>query len=293
MSEWIKLDRASLPEPHEPLWHELESAKSEAPFMRDSFYLLQEACQWTIAVSCLHPADPTNRNQAILRGLTVRLSKLARLTVRELASKEVFQQLGLSRSVLETIATITYLLQDEGDGNRYDRYVMNSLVAERELLLNIQSNIAERGGESWDIEERMKRSIASTAKAGGVEDVTSLPGRKQIGYPNAEARVRLLGESAYGMYRMGSTEIHGDWTDLYRNHLTYNGSQFACRHDEYEVRPQVPLAIAGLIIRVVGGGLSQITGIPDASDFFGPYFRNLDDRIVRTDGLHERLLSEQ
>jgi hypothetical protein len=160
--------------------------------MEAAFHLLRETTHWFIIVSGLKPQDPTRRNDAILQGLLVRQCKLLRLALRELHAEETFQQLSVLRAGIETLATLVYLIGDDGNGDRFDQYVMNSLVAERELLADVQKNVERRDGEVWPIEERMKRSIAKTAKAAGIEDVSKLPGRARIGYPSAEARIKLL-----------------------------------------------------------------------------------------------------
>nr|MDT0666379.1 hypothetical protein [Micromonospora sp. DSM 115978] len=111
-----------------------------------------------------------------------------RLTLRELNERETFQQLSISRDAIETLATFLYLIGDDGTGLRFDQYVMNSLVAERELIKDIERNIEQRGGDIQPIEERMKNSVTAAAKAAGIDDVSELPSRKSIGYPSAEAR---------------------------------------------------------------------------------------------------------
>ncbi|WP_141698387.1 DUF5677 domain-containing protein [Streptomyces lushanensis] len=154
-------------------------------------------------------------------------------------------------AAIETLATPVCLIGDDGNGDRFDQYVMNSLVAERELLADVQKNVERRDGEVWPIEERMKRSIAKTAKAAGIEDVSKLPGRARIGYPSTEARIKLLGPNAYLAYRMGSVEVHGEWNGLYRNHSPLEGLQFSPNVNGLHVRPQIPLTLVMLSLTVI------------------------------------------
>ncbi|KIF69441.1 hypothetical protein HY68_13970 [Streptomyces sp. AcH 505] len=214
-----------------------------------------------------------------------------RLTLRELNSKETFQQLSVYRDAIETLATFVYLVGDDGTGARFDQYVMNGLIAERELLQDVKKNIKARNGEVWPIEERMKRSIAATAMAAGIDNVSKLPGRAKIGYPSAEERIKLLGPNVYLGYRMGSVETHGDWHDLYRNHLTFEDGEFLPNLSSYEARPQVPLSLVRLTMRVTLENLDYLVLDRDVSSSFRPLLESLVRRACEVDDLHESFLA--
>lgn len=290
--EYVEISDNDWPDCYGPEWEKLSSSNTESPFMEASFYLLREAMHWTAIISGLRPSSPFDRNRAIVRGLIVRLTKLMRLTVRELSSGEAFQQLSISRDIIETIATLLYLLGDEGAGERFDQYVMNSLVAERKLLQDIQRNIKRRDGEVLPIEERMKRSIAKTAKAADIDDVSKLPARSKIGFPTAEARVRLLGPNAYASYRMGSVETHGDWNDLFRNHLSYDGKEFSPNLDSLHIRPQVPLMLVILSMTVITEKIGDIINDEAGAKFILPQLKDLLHRAQRVNELHEHFLQQ-
>lgn len=268
----------------------LKRATTESPYMEAAFYLLREATPWFSIVAALKPTAPLTRNDAILRGLLVRTCKLLRLTLRELRERETFQQLSVSRDTIETLATLVYLIGDDGTGVRFDQYIMNSLVAERELLRDIQRNIRDRNGETWSIEERMKRSIAATAKAAGIDDVSQLPGRTRIGYPSAEERIKLLGPSVYIGYRMGSVETHGDWNDVYRNHLSFDDGEFTPNLGSYDVRPQIPLMLVKLSITVLLDNIERLVPDETTARFLEPLLGDLVRRAADVDALHEGFL---
>lgn len=261
--------------------------------MEAAFYLLKEGMHWFVILSGLKPPTSFGRNDAILRGLVVRQCKLLRLALRELSSKETFQQLSISRDAIETIANLLYLIRDDGTGARFDQYVMNSLVAERELLQDVEKNVKRRDGEAWPIEERMKRSVEATAKAAGIDDVSKLPGRSRIGYPSAEERIKLLGPNAYIGYRMGSVETHGDWNDLYRNHLTFEDGQFAPNLRSFEVRPQVPLMLVVLSLTVVLENIERLVPEQEVAQFLRSLLEDLLRRTCEVDDLHEQLLQSK
>lgn len=134
---YAELTHDDLLEPYQPEWSVLECSNKEGPFNEAGFYLLRELAQITALIASLYPSVPLDRDRAILRGLVMRLAKLLRLTVRELSQGETFQLLSVQRAILEAIGTLKYLIDDQ-DGSRFDQFVMNGLIAERELLLTIQ-----------------------------------------------------------------------------------------------------------------------------------------------------------
>lgn len=280
-----------LPVAYQPNFEELKEATSEAPYMEIAFYLLREATHWLTILAALKPPSPLKRNDAILRGLVVRVCKLLRLTLRELHSKETFQQLSVNRDAIESLATLVYLVGDDGSGARFDQYVMNSLIAERQLLQDIQKNVKARNSEAWPIEERMKRSIAATAIAAGIDDVSNLPGRAKVGYPSAEERIKLLGPNVYLGYRMGSVETHGDWNDLYRNHLTFEDGEFSPNLSSYEIRPQVPIGLVRLTMMVMLENLDYLILDKGVAQYFRPLLKDLVRRASEVDDLHEHFLA--
>lgn len=287
--KYTALAQGDLLEPYKPKWEILESTSSEAPFLEAGFYLLRELAQLIVLIASLQPEVPLDRNRAVNRGLLMRLAKLLRLMVRELAAEECFQQLSVFRAVLETVATLKYLLDDDGTGDRFDQYIMDSLIVERELLKEIQSNVDKRDGATLYIEERMRRSIKATADAAGVTDVAALPGRSKVGFPSAEFRVRLLGPSAYVAYRTGSSETHGGWNDLFRNHLNYDGESFSPNPDGLHVRPQTSLSPVTLVASFLVSNPSLIE--PEAQSYLGTRLQDLVTRTDRVTKLHEELLS--
>jgi hypothetical protein len=129
--------------------------------------------------------------------------------------------MAITRQVLETATNIIYLLR--GGDERYDAFVFDSLIAERELADIIRTNIETRGGEALPIEERMLGSITATA-AGARVDLDSIPSKSKNNWPSIVIRLRDLGlEDLYVVFRLGSTAIHGGWPDIYLHHLDDKG----------------------------------------------------------------------
>lgn len=268
---------------------ELATIDSESEFLRLSFELVKETAHWMTLLGGLVPAEPLDLNRAIIRGHTVRLAKLSRALMREIVADEPTQQLVLVRQILETAATLAYLL-DDTDGARYTAYVHDGLVAEREMVKEITTNIANRE-EALEIEQRMLRSIQKTASAAGISDVTQLPGRRTIGFPSAEERLQLISDTAYVAYRGSSAEVHGTWSNLLRDHLTVaDDGHFEPNLTSVDMRPQAPLTVTVMLTSLYADTIDRHVS-PGQAEFFEAALRDLCTRAHRVDTAHELLLN--
>ena len=278
---------ATLPPSFMPDWTALQSARNEDPFMHAAVELLKESGTIALLAAGIIPSEPHQRDAAVRCGLLVRLGKLVRLVLVDTCDAGGGQQLGLSRQMLETAAALLYLVDDE-DGSRHHAFVEDSLVAERELLADINQRQACDPGDPWPIEERMRRSIADSAAAAGVQDISTLPGRAKIGWPSVQQLVESLGPTAYGAYRMGSSQIHPNWHDIFRNHLQEVDGGFVPRFDAGSLRPQPLLAGALLTVLATEAYLKRRPAAEVSS--FDALLDDLKDRLERIDGLHEQFI---
>lgn len=273
------------PERYIPDWYNLENAKKEGVFGEASFELLKEAGVYSILVSGLIPKKPHQRNNAILCALALKASKLTKAIIAMTSHLGGDRQLALIRELIEALSILNYLLDDEEDGARFDKFINDSLVSEREFLKAIRSNISMRSS-TLPVEESMMRSIDSTARAAGIEDLTQIPSRKEIGWPNAELLIAQISSELYLSYRAGSSVIHTQWHDLLSNHLIQlsNGT-FEPDFDDPPVRPQ-PLYGAGLILILVLREYLTKT-YPEALEQFEEKLNDLHERFIRVVQLHD------
>lgn len=283
----VELTDDLLPIKFEVAEAELQNIDNESEFLHISFELLKELSHWLVILTGVVTDEPLGLNAAIVRGHTVRLMKITRTMVREMIQDEPDQQLALVRELLETVATLAYLL-DDTDGSRCQAYIQDSLVAERETMKEVTANISNRG-EAIAIEQRMLRSIERTAAAAGIADVGKLPGRKTIGWPSVEDRIKLLGPTAYVAYRSASSEVHGTWSNLYRNHLTTVEGGFTANLKSTRIRPQPPLAAVAVLCRVYLDTLDRHVPV-EYIDFFAAPLRDLSERAEMVDRAHETWL---
>lgn len=293
MSEHEELDLNSIRR-YEVDFDTLTRAASEDEFLRVSFELLRESTQLLVAVAGTLDQDHVEgftRNEAILVGHLIRMSKLMRAVIAGIADEHGGdQQMQLTRQFLDSASIIKYLLQDKTDVSRFDAYVFDSLVGEKEFMKNIREQIALRGGEKWDIEERMERSVQQTFMSAGVTE-DEIPSRKKINWPNAQTRLALLGPAAYSAYRIGSGMIHGSWYDIERHHLERvdgNDGNFFPYTDPMPERPQPLFSMALLAVLVAQEYVFEC--IPEAVALYEGRFTDLIERLDRADGLHEAYL---
>lgn len=278
---------ATLPRAFVPDWPVLESATSEHPFMHAAVELLKESGTIALLAAGIIPIAPHQRDAAIRCGLLVRLGKLVRLMLADTCDVGGGQQLALSRQMFETAAALLYL-GDDDDGSRHQAFVEDSLVAERELLADVDRQQAGRSDGPWPIEDRIRRSIINSATAAGVQDVSALPGRARIGWPSVQQLAQPLGPTAYGAYRMGSSQIHPNWHDILRNHLREVDGGFVPAFDLGSPRPQ-PLLTAALLTVLATEAYLKKRPYAEAS-LFDARPDELKDRLERVDGLHEHFI---
>jgi hypothetical protein len=272
------------PAEYSPNWEALQSAKSEDVFGEAAFELFKETGILTTLAASLIPSEPMNRDDAILCGLLVKACKLGKAIVAMSAHLGSDRQLALFRELIEALATLRYLLNDPGDGSRFGAYVLNSSVAERELLKVIERNVADRGTE-LPIEASMTRSLQNTTASAGIGDASTVPGKKRIGWPSAETLVNELGGDVYLAYRGGSSVLHSQWADLMRNHLvrTEDG-HFTPNFDEPAPRPQPLYAGATLLIITIDRYLTKVR--PEALELFRTHLSSLEERLQQVAQMH-------
>lgn len=284
-----------LPAPRIVDYRSMNEATAEEPFTREGFELLKDAAIVLAAVAGLRTsthASGLKRNHAIVVGHYARSIKLMKSLVRQVSDGHGGdQQISINREFMDSLSTVMYLLGDPGDGSRFDSYVMDSLVAEREFLKDVRTQIAGREDVALPIEERIRRSIQDTLKAAGVKE-EEIPSRKKNGWPTAQARLELLGPTAYAAYRTGSGAVHGSFNDIYKHHLVQLDDGFEIELRPQRFRPQPLLSMA----------LLSLTTLDDYSRIFlgAPLPAGLASRrsellttLYRVDELHEQWLNER
>ncbi len=147
---------------------EIKKFDSEDQFMSLAVELLKEVGQITALLSCTYRLDQYGnprkweRNEAILGGLMVRISKLQLALLDQICQKRLEIAFIIDRCLSESLINLKYLLQRDND-NLFDEYIEYSLREEKRLLKRIEENITKRGHE-LPIESRMIDSIRQAFK---------------------------------------------------------------------------------------------------------------------------------
>ncbi len=161
-----------LPEEYIPNWNEIAKAKNENIHGKASFELLKEAGIICTQVSAIIPDNEYTRDEAIVYALLVKIAKLLKAIIAMTAHLEGDRLLVLFRELIEAMAILNYLLEDS-DGSRFDKYILNSLIVEREFARKIAVN-QKTNKDREKIETSMLRSIERTAKHAGVDESLSI-----------------------------------------------------------------------------------------------------------------------
>lgn len=290
-----RCDADFLPPLHEVNFADLDSATSEESFVREGFELLKESSVLLTAVAGLRGeahAAGLHRDHAIVVGHYARMIKLMKSLIRQVSDGHGGdQQIAINREYLDSVSTVMYLLADSADGTRFTAYVMDSLIAEREILKEVREQIALRGDAVLPIEERINRSIAETLAAAGVRE-EEIPSRRSNGWPGAKVRIELLGPVAYTAYRAGSGAVHGTFADIYKNHLdeTPGGFEIELRPQPFRPQPLLSMGLLGLLTLGEYSTKFLDTNLPEALASRG---RALVALLRRVDEAHERFLTER
>jgi hypothetical protein len=293
---YVPVDDDIFPKPYNPDWEALKVATSESKFSEASFYLLSEAAQLVLVIASTKPHTPiTNRNEAVLLGLVVKVAKLTKCILRDASEGEIEQQLSMMRELIESMANLRWLMNDDGMGERYAMFIEAGLGAEKSMLATIDKNIEKRGGDALHIEKRMVVSITDTLKAAGIDDVGTVRSGKQLakqGFPKIEKRIEELGETAYFAYRGSSASVHTTWSDLFKHHLNYDGKEFEPDLKPPRRRPQTLTSAVALICGVLPEYVDYMFDEP-AKQHILPLLDDLGKRVARLTDAHEGYLKNR
>jgi len=277
---------------------EIKKFDSEEKYMSLAVELFKEVSQITSILSCTNRLDSKNnprkwkRNEAILGGLMVRLSKLQLGFLDQICQKHLEIANILFRCLGENIINLKYLLAKSTD-DLFNEYIEYSLREEKRLLSRIHENITKRGYEI-PIETRMKHSIERYFKISSfsVEQIDEQKWKPWGEKIYERAKKIDMEEIYFAMFSLPSHSVHGNWQDLITYHLDYENGEFSPETQWGYPRPQPLFAIALLSAEINKLYLDEI--IPDCADK-DKINKMLDDIFLRNfkvDELHEQFLQK-
>lgn len=225
---------------------EIELFTSNDDFMSLTVELLKEIGILTSITASIFLVDENDnirlweRDEAILTGHLVRLSKLQRGILDAICQLRREIETILSRCLFETVINLLYLLEKDKE-EVFNEYIRYSLQTEIKLLNQLEENIKSRGHEI-PIETRMKTSIQNSFVNSGqtIDGITSEKRISNWGNKNIYEKAEELGlGNAYmGAIKLPSHSIHGNWQDLLFFHLKEKAGNFEPSLDWTESQPQ-------------------------------------------------------
>lgn len=268
----------------------------EYPHLKLSTDLMGEGARYTCMLGSALAVGRTDWSvdEAILGGHLVRLFKLMRHAIQQVVDSHADILFVTIRLISEGIINFRYLQENRND-ELFTSYLHQSLQKERALLESIRANIADRGGTTLPIEERMLASIARAFENSQVK-VEGLPSKRirDWGGLNVRDRAKALGlEEAYlGVFGGPSESIHGSWADLRQHQLQVVApGRFRPRFEDERPRPQPFYALTVLLIP---GLISYARAFGEAAS--AQIVERLEDLVTRVhtaDELHEGYLQRR
>jgi uncharacterized protein DUF5677 len=178
-----------------------------------------------------------------------------------------------------------------------DSYVKSALRHERKLRDAVEANIRNRGGLVRPIEDRMLQSIRRMERAAEIslDDIDPMDrrpwGEKNISEKTRDVELEMAYRAAFGG---GSQTIHGNWNEVYGNHLSWNASDgsFTPRTEWKNPRPQVVTALALIVLETIKIYFDFMVG-EDVGEHFETRLLDLHTRINILDQAHEDYLANR
>lgn len=272
---------------------------SEEQFMTLAVELFKEVAKITAMLASMYRLDDCGnprkwkRNEAVLGGLMVRISKLQSSFIDQICQKRMETGRIILRPLGESLINLRYLLLNS-TGDLFDKFIKYSLREEKRLLMEIEKNSEDRGYE-LPIEVRMRESIERAFETSEIhpDQIDESDKSPWCGKSMRKLSLSMDMENVYYAIYGFSHDIHGNWQNLITNHLEYKDGEFSPNTSWSYPRPQYLLPIGVLCCRANILYLEKC--LPDCPDR-KELIKLLNDCELRArvaDELHEQFLQKK
>ena len=170
----------------------------------------------------------------------------------------------------------------------------SALRHERKLRDVIEANIGARSGIVLPIEDRMLQSIGRMERAAEMSlDAVDPTDQRPWGGKNISEKTRDVGLAvAYrAAFGGGSQTIHGNWNEVYGNHLHWNETEgtFTPKTTWKHPRPQIITSLALIVVETITIYFDFI-GAQEVGEHFEGRLSDLHNRIYMLIQAHEDYL---
>lgn len=230
----------------------LTVADDEEPYVAAAFAVLRDVAVIVVVLASISRRtrdgrpNPLTRDEAVLGGLVVRITKLLHGLLGAAAQNRAEITNYFTRGVLETAINIRYLIQRDSL-EAFEAFVAHSFRNDKRLLEVIARAVGKRGSE-LPVEKRIRSSIYRTLARSGLT-VDDVPTANTDAWPSFEERLRALEmKEAYGGVFGGPSQyIHGTWHELLAYNLTEVDGGFELDTSWGATRPQSLLGLAAAV----------------------------------------------
>jgi hypothetical protein len=180
---------------------------------------------------------------AILFGTFERISKLLKLLYIEFTNERQESINIFNRCLIESFINLKYFLE-KNNASTYKNFLKYSLVEEKKLHSRIGRKIKDASTQKQEKRILEKIEKVFTNSGFSLEDINN-----SSNWPSISERAKYLNslEDLYVVFGIGNHAIHGNWPNLYYNHLTFNDGLFYVRSEwrKPDFKDLVPTVLIG------------------------------------------------
>ncbi len=281
----------SLPDPPAFSKDVVEQCKRDRDFRPVLFEWYKYVGVLCNVVACLASDSPAFRsisavNYAVLTGLLNRCSRLMLSNTRLSCTGRYGETTRLlDRSITESAIKVRWLCHKK-EPDSFVRYLADGLKKDLDFKHRIKKNISNRGGDTLIIETRMLDSIQNCITLSGLSE-QEINDAKRLPDFASMCRDLDLDDLFYAAtQRMGSHAVHGTWSDLILNYLSYeDGQGFHPRDHDVDSQDVQYIIGSRLVLAAMVDFLNYIAADPSKVKDFVLVLESIEKKIVELQDL--------